>query len=103
MLREYEDVEKEIHHLKDFIQKKTHQLETAAQNVETLKEEWLTPLLRTIEKINTNFSMYFSAMECAGEVTLAQPENTVSHNQLKLDRSFIIQLLMENITFVDGL
>lgn len=49
------------------------------QDIESLREEWLTPLLQTIEKINSNFSMYFSAMDCAGEVILAKPENHVSY------------------------
>ena len=49
------------------------------QDIESLREEWLTPLLQTIEKINSNFSTYFSAMDCAGEVILAKPENHVSY------------------------
>ncbi|KOC65567.1 Structural maintenance of chromosomes protein 5 [Habropoda laboriosa] len=84
VLREYEEVEKDIHHLKDFIQKTTHDIETIGRNIETLKEEWLTPLSNTIEKINSNFSMYFSAMDCAGEVTLAQPENNMDFDQYGL-------------------
>ncbi|CAK9827391.1 Structural maintenance of chromosomes protein 5 [Anthophora retusa] len=84
ILREYEEVEKDIHQLKDFIQKTTHDIETIGQNIETLKKEWLTPLSNTIEQINSNFSMYFSAMGCAGEVTLAQPENSMDFDQYGL-------------------
>lgn len=47
---------------------------------------------QTIEKINSNFSMYFSAMGCAGEVILAQPENNVSYLEIKLN--------MEDTTFI---
>lgn len=47
---------------------------------------------QTIEKINSNFSMYFSAMDCAGEVILAQPENNVSYFEIKLN--------MEDTTFI---
>lgn len=42
-----------------------------------LKEKWLQPLEQLVEDINKNFSSYFSAMNCAGEVTLAHGENTV--------------------------
>ncbi|CAL7950406.1 unnamed protein product [Xylocopa violacea] len=81
ILRQYEEVEKEIHHLKDFIEKTTKQLETTTQNIETLRQQWLEPLLETIERINFNFSMYFSEMGCVGEVILAQPENNMNFNQ----------------------
>ncbi|CAK9812836.1 Structural maintenance of chromosomes protein 5 [Anthophora plagiata] len=84
ILREYEEVEKDIHQLKDFIQKTTQDIETIGQNIETLKKEWLTPLSNTIEQINSNFSMYFSAMGCAGEVALAQPENSMDFDQYGL-------------------
>lgn len=62
------------------IQSKTQELQKTTQNIELLRKEWLTPLSQTIEKINSNFSMYFSAMDCAGEVVLAQPENHVSYH-----------------------
>ncbi|KAG9429029.1 structural maintenance of chromosomes protein 5 [Apis mellifera carnica] len=84
VLHEYEQVEQDIHQLKDIIKRKTHELETITQSIETLRKEWLTPLSQTIEKINSNFSMYFSAMGCAGEVILAQPENNMEFDQYGL-------------------
>ncbi|XP_076749456.1 structural maintenance of chromosomes 5 isoform X2 [Xylocopa sonorina] len=84
ILRQYQEVEKEIHNLKDFIEKKTQQLETTTQNIDTLREQWLKPLLETIQRINFNFSMHFSEMGCVGEVTLAQPENNMNFDQYGL-------------------
>ncbi|XP_076630120.1 structural maintenance of chromosomes 5 isoform X2 [Colletes latitarsis] len=81
ILHEYEKVETEIRNLKDFVQKKTQDAETTTQQMEALREEWLKPLLNVIEKINSNFSTYFAAMGCAGEVTLAQAENTMDFEQ----------------------
>ena len=84
VLREYEDVETEIRRLKEFIQKKTESMESTAQQMETLREEWLRSLLQIVEKINTNFSSYFSAMSCAGEVTLSHGENIMDFGQYGL-------------------
>ncbi|XP_043507403.1 structural maintenance of chromosomes protein 5 isoform X1 [Frieseomelitta varia] len=84
VLQEYEQVEQDINHLKDFIQRKTQELQSIMQDIESLREEWLTPLLQTIEKINSNFSTYFSAMDCAGEVILAKPENHMEFHQYGL-------------------
>ncbi|XP_043597499.1 structural maintenance of chromosomes protein 5 [Bombus pyrosoma] len=84
ILQEYEQVEQNINQLKDLIQSKTQELQETTQNIESLRKEWLTPLSQTIEKINSNFSMYFSAMDCAGEVVLAQPENHMEFDQYGL-------------------
>ncbi|XP_043259904.1 structural maintenance of chromosomes protein 5 isoform X1 [Colletes gigas] len=81
ILHEYEKVETEIRNLKDFVQKKIQDVETTTQQMEALQEEWLKPLLNIIKKINSNFSTYFAAMGCAGEVTLAQAENTMDFDQ----------------------
>ncbi|XP_034178803.2 structural maintenance of chromosomes 5 [Osmia lignaria lignaria] len=84
ILREYEDIEKTIVNLKEFIQKETQHLETLQQRMNMLREEWLKPLSSIVDKINSNFSSYFSAMNCAGEVTLAQPENNMDFDQYGL-------------------
>ncbi|XP_053989694.1 LOW QUALITY PROTEIN: structural maintenance of chromosomes protein 5 [Hylaeus volcanicus] len=83
-LHEYEKVETEICELKEFIQKKTGEIETLTQRVQTLREKWLQPLSIIVEKINSNFSSYFSAMGCAGEVILVQPENIMDFDKYGL-------------------
>lgn len=65
-------------------------METTTQQMETLREEWLRSLSQIVEKINTNFSTYFSAMSCAGEVTLSHGENIVSRYEIDLGRTLIV-------------
>ncbi|XP_017884045.1 structural maintenance of chromosomes protein 5 [Ceratina calcarata] len=84
ILQQYEEVEENIGHLKDFIQRKTNEYATLTQDIKSLQEQWLTALSAIVEKINSNFGMYFSAMGCAGEVTLAVPENNVDFERYGL-------------------
>ncbi|XP_033330198.2 structural maintenance of chromosomes 5 isoform X2 [Megalopta genalis] len=84
VLHEYETVEKEINYLKEFIQTRTHEMEVMSNQIEKLREEWLTLLSKIVDKINSNFSTYFSAMNCAGEVVLAAAENSMDFDQYGL-------------------
>lgn len=81
ILREYEEIQNKIHDLTEFVEQKSIVLEKMTKEIEKLKEKWLQPLEQLVEKINTNFSSYFSAMDCAGEVTLSHGENVVSITQ----------------------
>jgi len=49
-----------------------HRNETAA-----VKQRWLEPVKGLIGRISRNFSQYFAAMKCAGEVDVSIPENPV--------------------------
>jgi len=49
-----------------------HRNETA-----TVKERWIEPVKRLISRISRNFSQYFAAMKCAGEVDVSVPDNPV--------------------------
>lgn len=73
-----------IQDLTEFIKTKSLILEKMTKEIEKLKEKWLRPLEQLVEKINTNFSSYFFAMDCAGEVTLSHGENVVSVNAYKM-------------------
>lgn len=42
-----------------------------------LKEEFLTPLLELISRINNSFGRYYASMKCAGEVSLYTGEGDV--------------------------
>ncbi|XP_071634268.1 structural maintenance of chromosomes protein 5 [Temnothorax longispinosus] len=84
ILREYEDIQENIHALTEFIKKKTVVLEKMTTEIENLKEKWLYPLEQLVEKINSNFSSYFFAMDCAGEVTLSHGENNLDFDQYGL-------------------
>ncbi|XP_076285291.1 structural maintenance of chromosomes 5 [Lasioglossum baleicum] len=84
VLRNYDAVEKEINYLKEFIQTKTREMEIKSRQIDQLREEWLTPLSKIVDKINANFSSYFSEMGCAGEVLLAAAENAMDFDQYGL-------------------
>ncbi|KAG5329555.1 SMC5 protein, partial [Acromyrmex charruanus] len=84
ILREYEEMQNNILDLTEFIKKKSILLEQMTKEIATLKEKWLQPLQQLIEKINANFSSYFFAMDCAGEVTLSHGENILDFDQYGL-------------------
>ena len=65
-----EQLEQQVTALGENVQK--HRTET-----DVVKQRWLGPLTDIIGQINTNFSGYFAAMRCAGEVSLSQPPNPV--------------------------
>lgn len=84
VLREYEEIQNNIQKLTEFIKKKTIKLEEMTKKITSLKEKWLPPLEQLIEKINTNFSCFFSMMDGAGEVTLAHGEDVMDFDQYGL-------------------
>jgi len=43
----------------------------------TVKHRWIEPVKELIGRINRNFSAYFAAMKCAGEVDISVPDNPV--------------------------
>lgn len=67
-----------IQKLTELVKKQTGVLEEMTREIEKLKQKWLKPLEQLVEKINANFSSYFFAMDCAGEVTLSHNGNVVS-------------------------
>lgn len=73
-----------IQNLTEVIKTKSLILEKMTKEIEKLKEKWLRPLEQLVEKINTNFSSYFFAMDCAGEVTLSHGENVVSKRMIHI-------------------
>lgn len=97
-MREYEEVGINIQALTEFIKTNTVTVNEIKENIEKLKEKWLKPLKQLVEKINENFSSYFSAMDCAGEVTLTHGENVVSiHDIQKNKKHFFIILIYKYI------
>ncbi|XP_063769963.1 structural maintenance of chromosomes protein 5 [Pseudophryne corroboree] len=61
--QEIEDMTKEVDRKKD-------ELSKYRQNISQVKQDWLTPLKHLVEKINEQFSSFFSSMQCVGEVDL---------------------------------
>ncbi|KAG7188677.1 hypothetical protein KM043_008299 [Ampulex compressa] len=84
VLQQYDQLETEISNLNEFMEDKAKELNTLIQQTDVLREQWLQPLKQLVERINTNFGQHFSAMNCAGEVTLAHGENIMDFDQYGL-------------------
>ncbi|EFN85556.1 structural maintenance of chromosomes protein 5 [Harpegnathos saltator] len=84
VMSEYKDVIHNINMLTEIVEKKIAEVNVINQKIEELKGQWLKPLEKLVEKINVNFSEYFSAMECAGEVTLSHGENDLDFDEYGL-------------------
>ncbi|XP_008942918.1 PREDICTED: LOW QUALITY PROTEIN: structural maintenance of chromosomes protein 5, partial [Merops nubicus] len=67
---EYSKQTQEIEQLTQYLEEKKNELDNYKQNISKVKERWLNPLKKLIEKINEKFSNFFSSMQCAGEVDL---------------------------------
>lgn len=66
-----EQLEHQVRELEENVSK--HRAET-----DVVRQRWLNPLKDMIGLISSNFSAYFTAMKCAGEVCLSIPPNQVS-------------------------
>ncbi|XP_053558489.1 structural maintenance of chromosomes protein 5 [Bombina bombina] len=60
----------EIQLLTEELNQKKSELEDYRKNISQVKEKWLNPLKQLVEKINEQFSSFFSSMQCVGEVDL---------------------------------
>lgn len=99
-MREYEQILSNIDTLTEFVKTKTIKINNITAEIENLKEKWLKPLEQLVNKINLNFSSYFSAMDCAGEVTLSHGEDIVSVF-MRIQKLFCQSKWLN--TFLDGL
>ncbi|NWS69102.1 SMC5 protein, partial [Crotophaga sulcirostris] len=70
VVEEYNKQSQEIQQLTEFLEEKKNELENYKQNISQVKERWLNPLKKLVEKINLKFSSFFSSMQCVGEVDL---------------------------------
>ncbi|KAM4810434.1 structural maintenance of chromosomes protein 5 [Rhinophrynus dorsalis] len=60
----------EIQETTEKLDRQKTELENYRQNISQMKEKWLNPLKHLVEKINEQFSSFFSSMQCVGEVDL---------------------------------
>ncbi|KAG8455241.1 hypothetical protein GDO86_001439 [Hymenochirus boettgeri] len=70
VVEEYNKRTKEIQEVTLELDRKKLELENYRQNISQVKEKWLNPLKQLVEKINNQFSRFFSSMQCVGEVDL---------------------------------
>ncbi|XP_024935693.1 structural maintenance of chromosomes protein 5 [Cephus cinctus] len=84
VLQTFEKVKADVESLTEEIAAKTSELEKNVQITENIRDKWLPPLSNLIERINHNFSSYFTLMNCAGEVSLVHDENPMDFAQYGL-------------------
>lgn len=84
ILKEFEKITKEVEELKKYLEQKTQELQTITRETEDLRNQWLPVLERLIDRINNNFSRYFSEMKCAGEISLTHDENIMDFDKYGL-------------------
>ncbi|XP_075067074.1 structural maintenance of chromosomes protein 5 isoform X2 [Mixophyes fleayi] len=70
VVEDYAKRTREIEDMTVEVDRKKNELTTYRQNITKVKEDWLTPLKHLVEKINEQFSSFFSSMQCVGEVDL---------------------------------
>ncbi|XP_064295491.1 structural maintenance of chromosomes protein 5 isoform X1 [Phalacrocorax carbo] len=70
VVEEYDKQTQEIQQLTEYLEEKKKELDNYKQKISQVKEKWLNPLKKLIEKINERFSNFFSSMQCVGEVDL---------------------------------
>lgn len=69
-IREYESRVQAITSLQEKMENTRSRLDGAENQIERLREEWLTPLEEIVGQINIRFSNAFERMGCAGEVSI---------------------------------
>ena len=62
-----------------------HRNETTA-----VKQRWLEPVKDLVGRISRNFSQYFAAMKCAGEVDVSVPDNPVRQSVID-QKKYVVQ------------
>ena len=75
VVEDYNKREENIQLLEQKLNRQESSRSNHQDNVLKLREEWITPLTELIGRINTNFSFFFSSLQCCGEVSLNVPEN----------------------------
>ena len=83
ILQEFEKVQKEVEDLRQVLETKRGELETVSAETETLRNKWMPLLEQLVDRINENFSRYFSEMKCAGEVSLTHDDNIVGYTMFQ--------------------
>lgn len=69
-IRDYNNTRENIQELQDDIQRRESRMTDKLNNLQTLKNAWVTSLTSLVSRISTNFSSHFQTMGFAGEVVL---------------------------------
>ncbi|XP_031560445.1 structural maintenance of chromosomes protein 5-like [Actinia tenebrosa] len=74
VVKEYDKRKKDINNITTQVESQESDLQSKQQEINDLKERWLTPLEDLISKINIKYGQFFRMMGCAGEVSLAKDQ-----------------------------
>ena len=77
VIRDFETRKKRIAQLDREVSDLGEKIRGHRSETEVVRRRWLDPLKDLIGQISSNFSAYFTAMKCAGEVSLSIPQNPV--------------------------
>ena len=85
VINDYEGRKKNIETLEEKLRQTTVALEGHTEKISDVKRCWLGQVEDLIQRIDQNFSRFFSLMKCVGDVTLGIPtENNVSYTLTQL-------------------
>ena len=76
-MENFNTVKKRLQALEQRIKELDAEQTNITSQITAVNDEWRPMLDSLVEKINSNFSRYFSKMRCVGEVSLAIPDNPV--------------------------
>lgn len=79
MVADYEARRRRIDQLEADVAGHTVALDQHRTDTAAVKQRWLEQVKTLIGRISRNFSQYFAAMKCAGEVDVSIPDNPVHH------------------------
>ena len=77
MINDFEARRQRIERLSADVARHEEALLRHRTETDEVKQRWLEPVKQLVGRISRNFSQYFAAMKCAGEVDVSVPENEV--------------------------
>jgi len=77
VISDFEQRRQRIERLTADVSRLEEQLANHRDETAIVKERWIEPVKQLIGRISRNFSQYFAAMKCAGEVDVSVPDNPV--------------------------
>jgi chromosome segregation ATPase len=75
VIHDFEQRKERIVRLQQQVTRAADALTEQRTNTNVIRERWFGPLQELIRRISVNYSEYFAAMKCAGEVDVSVPEN----------------------------
>ena len=77
MISDFEQRRQRIQRLTADVARLNEELAHHRNETDAVKRRWIEPVKELVGEISRNFSQYFAAMKCAGEVDVSVPDNPV--------------------------